>query len=159
MWPPGLCIINTAMCSSRTRHLREAPHNTEPILNQKFYNQGLPPRFGPNYHRLVKLMINTQFVLVSGPFWPKMPLLGASEVPPSDQIWSQMSPGPNSRGSIGTSDNFYVLKTTGPEAVLLYCLVLHVIELYSVVLYGIAYYFIVFVRIVWYCMLFQCIAW
>ena len=37
-------------------------------------------RFGPNCHRLVKLMITTQFGLVSGPFWPKMPLLGASEV-------------------------------------------------------------------------------
>ena len=37
-------------------------------------------RFGPNCHCLVKPMITTQFGLVSGPFWPKMPLFGASEV-------------------------------------------------------------------------------
>ena len=37
-------------------------------------------RFGPNCHRLVKLMITTQFGLVSGPFWPKMPLFGPMEV-------------------------------------------------------------------------------
>ena len=90
-------------------------------------------------HCLVRLMITT----------PKGPVLGQNAPfgglggPPRDQIWSQMSPGPNSRGSIGTSDNFYVLMTTGPEAVLLYCMVLHVIELYSIVLYGVAFYFIV----------------
>ena len=59
-------------------------------------------------------------------------------MPLSDQIWSQMSLGSNSRGSIGSIGNFYVLMTTGPEAVLLYCMVLHVIELYSIILYGIA---------------------
>ena len=75
-----------------------------------------------------------------------MPLLGASEVPKGLDFVPNV-PGPNSRGRIGTSDNFYVLMTTGPEAVLLYCMVLHVIELYSIVLYaihnGIAWYSIV----------------
>ena len=78
-----------------------------------------------------------------GPVLAQNAPFGGIGSPPSDQIWSQMSPGPNSRGRIGTSDNFYVLMTTGPEAVLLYCMVLHVIELYSIVLYGIACYFLV----------------
>ena len=40
----------------------------------------------------------------------------------------------------GFGSPFYVLMTTGPKAVLLYCMVLHVIELYLIVLYGIAVY-------------------
>jgi len=96
-------------------------------------------------HCLVRLMITTHFGLVSGFFWapsgPKRARFGPKC--PRDQIWSQMSSGPNSRGRIGTSDNFYVLMTTGPEAVSLYFMVLHGIELYSIVLYGIACYFIV----------------
>ena len=67
----------------------------------------LGARLGPNCHLLVWFMITTHFGLVSGLLWRS----------PGDQIWFQMSPGPNSRGRIGTSDNFNVLMTSSPEAV------------------------------------------
>ena len=87
-----------------------------------------PARFGPNCHRQVKLMITTHFGLVLGLFWaPKMSLLGALEVLQVTRFGPKCPRGPISRGSIGTSDNFYVLMTTGPQAVLLYCMLLNFI--------------------------------
>ena len=62
-----------------------------------------------------------------------------------------MSLGPNSIVRIGTSDNSHVLKTTGPEAVSLYCMVLHATEYNLILLYGFACYYIVLYGIVWCC--------
>ena len=77
-----------------------------------------------------------------------MPLLGASEVLQVTRFGPKYPRAPNSRGSIGTSDNFYILMTTGPPIMRAMPeskrrLMSSLNELYSIVLCGIACYFIV----------------
>ena len=56
-------------------------------------------------------------------------------------FWGPRVPNvPNSRGHIGTSDNFYIVMTTSPQAVALYCVVLYSIEMYLIVLHAISLY-------------------
>ena len=84
---------------------------------QEFFGGPRVARFGPNCHRLVKLI------------GPNLPLLGSLKGPQSTQgttyLWAPTPP----------QIHFYVLMTTAPEAVSLYFMILYGNELSSILGY------------------------